>query len=329
MKLVFTLFLLFYRFWFLCTIPMGDLYESSVDDDQHFLLFFIMGTYFGPDLKGEEPQLSVLKRIAEGLPPYTSNQLAGSHIKTVELEQVYYYVLRKADQSFVVNIPLMYQFFHGILPTDEQDPAANYPQFSDLFPPLFHPHLQFKNQYRIVKNIVFINNPETFYINKEDIERFKRLTRLDGFLLDKDAARSHAIPDCGVLCYGAVQVADPIEESPSLRLPLKSRKTRRIDDLLECSNLPDHDHVISPTETDLDPEKSVGPAMIFLPSLPAKTEWSNIVTAARSGFALTGSAAIGKVGPIIGLTDIGECEDAYLFRVCLPGVERDESKLSF
>lgn len=63
------------------------------DDDQLFLLYFIMGTYFGPDLKGERPRKSVLQRIAEGLPPYTLDQLAGTHMKTLEVEQVYYLYL--------------------------------------------------------------------------------------------------------------------------------------------------------------------------------------------------------------------------------------------
>jgi len=67
--------------------------------------------------------------------------------------------------------------------------------------------------------------------------------------------------------------------------------------------------------------------MLFLPSRPTKKEWCDIVAATKSGFALTGSAAIGQVGPTIGLMDIGECEDSYLFRVSLPGVKRDESKL--
>jgi hypothetical protein len=48
--------------------------------------------------------------------------------------------------------------------------------------------------------------------------------------------------------------------------------------------------------------------------------------ATRVGVALTGSAAMGKIGPVIGLMDIGESKDSYLFRVSLPGVARDESE---
>ncbi|XP_062144674.1 alpha-crystallin domain-containing protein 22.3-like isoform X2 [Alnus glutinosa] len=47
--------------------------------------------------------------------------------------------------------------------------------------------------------------------------------------------------------------------------------------------------------------------------------------ATRVGVALTGCAAMGKIGPVIGLMDIGESKDSYLFRVSLPGVARDEN----
>ncbi|CAN6719148.1 unnamed protein product [Malus baccata var. baccata] len=50
--------------------------------------------------------------------------------------------------------------------------------------------------------------------------------------------------------------------------------------------------------------------------------------ATRDGFALAGSAAMAKVRPTIGLIDIGECDDSYLFRVSLPGVRRDEREFS-
>lgn len=42
---------------------------------------------------------------------------------------------------------------------------------------------------------------------------------------------------------------------------------------------------------------------------------------------LTGTAKEGSSGPPIGLVDIGVSEGAYLFRVALPGVRKDRSKL--
>lgn len=72
-----------------------------------------------------------------------------------------------------------------------------------------------------------------------------------------------------------------------------------------------------------DPEKA---AMVFLPSQPPQEEWENLIAATKGGVGLTGSASMGKIGPVIGLVDIGECEDSYFFRVSLPGVVRDSSK---
>ncbi|KAH0726793.1 hypothetical protein KY284_002658 [Solanum tuberosum] len=66
------------------------------------------------------------------------------------------------------------------------------------------------------------------------------------------------------------------------------------------------------------------PAMIFFTACPAREEWDNLINYANGGVALTGSALLGKVGPLIGSVDIAESEDDYVFRVSLPGVARDE-----
>ncbi|PHU10094.1 Increased DNA methylation 2 [Capsicum chinense] len=55
-----------------------------------------------------------------------------------------------------------------------------------------------------------------------------------------------------------------------------------------------------------------------------REEWDNLINHANGGVALTGSVLLGKVGPVIGAVDIAESEDAYVFRVSLPGVARDE-----
>lgn len=73
-------------------------------------------------------------------------------------------------------------------------------------------------------------------------------------------------------------------------------------------------------------ENKGGPSMIFLPSEP-NAEFRNLIDQAKTGaVALTGSAAMGKIGPTVGLIDIAESDDSYYFRVALPGVSRDESK---
>lgn len=70
--------------------------------------------------------------------------------------------------------------------------------------------------------------------------------------------------------------------------------------------------------------ESVGPSIMYFPSHYTE-EWDKLLAATKSGVGLVGSAAMGKIGPVVGAVDIGECEDSYLFRVSLPGVSRDES----
>lgn len=295
------------------------------DDDQCFLMSFIMGTYFGPDLKDEDTPKSVLQRKSEGLPPYTSHQLAGSHIKTLEVERIYYHVLRKADQSFVVKASILDQFLKGDLSIPSDHPASAYPRFPELFPREFHSHSKLGRRYRIIKNISFINNPEVSYIKPEDMERFKKITGLEDLLLDKDAARlhDHSSP--------ALQVAESNEElSPSGSPPdSKRRKVKDIQDPQE-PNTGALVNYNAPNGTERKPDATAkpGPAVIFLQSQPTEKDLANIIAATKNGFALTGSAAMGHVGPIVGQMDIGECKDSYLFRVSLPGVKRDEKEFS-
>ncbi|XP_061349466.1 increased DNA methylation 2-like [Gastrolobium bilobum] len=319
------------------------------NDDQCFLLYFVMGTYFGPDIKGESSKKSLLQRVAEGLPPYTLDQLTGSFMKVVELERVYYFVLRKADRSLALKLSFLQRFFQGSISGQGQDGAANfnYPQFPDLFPPELHPQSRFKNRFKIVENIAFVNNPEISYMKPEEIERFKRLTGLEDFHLDRDAARLHTSFDGNVLNDMSVGKDEPNGKMSIVQASPLLQKARSTDDFPELQDPLQHVHVPAPInsvpcngtnmmcsymaplqpEDKTDPEK-VGQAMLFLPSRPTKKEWSDIVAATKSGFALTGSAVMGQVGPIIGLMDIGECEDSYLFRVSLPGVIRDEREFS-
>ncbi|PHT62100.1 Alpha-crystallin domain-containing protein 22.3 [Capsicum annuum] len=56
----------------------------------------------------------------------------------------------------------------------------------------------------------------------------------------------------------------------------------------------------------------------------AREERDNFINHANGRAALTGSALLGEVGSFMGSVDIAESEDAYVFRVSLPGVARDE-----
>jgi hypothetical protein len=85
--------------------------------------------------------------------------------------------------------------------------------------------------------------------------------------------------------------------------------------------------VESPTQGDVDTKPAeAGSSMVFFPSQTTQKVLDDIMDSARNGIGLAGSAATGNVGPIVGAMDIGESDDAYLFRVSLPGVSRDESK---
>ncbi|XAR52579.1 hypothetical protein NMG60_11020722 [Bertholletia excelsa] len=84
----------------------------------------------------------------------------------------------------------------------------------------------------------------------------------------------------------------------------------------------------SPTEMETASTARNEPAMVFLHSCPSEEEWNNIIAGTKGGVGLTGAATMGKVGPTVGSVDIGECEDAYIFRVSLPGVSNDENEFS-
>ncbi|PIM98319.1 hypothetical protein CDL12_29202 [Handroanthus impetiginosus] len=283
----------------------------QLTDDQYFLLYFIMGAYLAPDLKEGRPHKSALQRHAEGLPKYIQNDLAGSRIKTMVLESVYYYILRKADESVVLKHPLLLQYIQGSLP------ILTYPQFHDLFPPNLHRRSKFENHHDTIDNIIFIHNPEIDYMKTEDIERFKRLTGLKDFLLDRESAMANT--------FVSGKALDNVE------VPHVNGKCLNYAACFETypkGNKPSNAALPSTSSLcNAAPQEDLDHGMIFFPSCPCKEEWSDLVASVKCGFGVTGSAARGNMGPVLGLMDIGESEDSYLFRVSLPGVRRDECKL--
>lgn len=324
--------------------------HSTVTDDQYFLLYFIMGVYFAPDLKKVRTLKSVFQRRAEGLLAYLPHQLSSSHMRREAIEGVYYYVLRKADKSLVLELPQLHQFFNGNLPAPAQDSTTPYyPQFDSLFPPKLHPKSQFRNKYDVLGNIAFINDPEISYIKPVDIARFKRLTGLKGFLLDRND------PLLNKFMHGALQ------ENISEGYVCPSSVQTQAGQLLPCSNRFDNAlaqtcNTVTPSQVKASTENESEPSCgcdtasaetcdtfipsptkhstvneleqrtIFLPSCPSQEEWNNIIAATKCGISLAGTAAGGRFRPSLGLIDIGESDDSYLFRVSLPGVKRDESK---
>ncbi|GAB2287342.1 hypothetical protein Dimus_021721 [Dionaea muscipula] len=72
------------------------------------------------------------------------------------------------------------------------------------------------------------------------------------------------------------------------------------------------------------PDKKGQPALLYFPSEPTEDEWKKLLSIKSSGVILTGSAAMGALGPVLGKMDIAESEESYLFRVSLPGVARED-----
>ncbi|KAG6393172.1 hypothetical protein SASPL_147407 [Salvia splendens] len=285
-------------------------------DDQHFLLYLIMGAYFAPDLKGGNPQKSALQRHAEGLAQYLANDLAGSQINTRVMENVYYYLLRKAEPSAVVKQSMLLQYIHGSIPAVVEG-SETYPQFDDLFPPMLHHRSHSRYQHGTIDNIVFVSNPQMNYLEPCDLERFKRLTGLEDFHLDLESLVPHKTVDGRDLSNNKVQ------ETSELDGTTPSDNGQHLDCIPGTETCPD---VI--LQIKASSEQEIDQGMLFLPSCPTKEEWSNLVSSTNGGFAVTGSAARGHLGPVLGLIDIGEAEDSYLFRVSLPGVKRDAKDFS-
>ncbi|KAJ7563129.1 hypothetical protein O6H91_03G097700 [Diphasiastrum complanatum] len=318
------------------TMSLPKARVGASTNDQRYLLVFILGTYFGPDIRDDVPRKSALQRQALRLPLYSSDELGGSVFKLSEIESIYYYVLRHSHPSARVKLQSLYKFLQGHLAPPVKETLEDDRQFTSFFPPHLHRQSRYKGTYKVVENMVFINDPELDFFKLEDIERFKRLSGLNDLVLDRDAARSfqhgqrtdrdeerqarfHAIAEA----HGHVQESRPM----TLMLPDGGhdlRKKRKRKEHMEMIALPT---VAIPKE-----EKSqwasnckmTAAAMLLLPSLPTVDQWNNIVNAAKPSIVFTGTAAARQTGPLIGLVDIGVCEDAYLFRAALPGVRKDE-----
>lgn len=64
-------------------------------------------------------------------------------------------------------------------------------------------------------------------------------------------------------------------------------------------------------------------SFIYLQSEPSEEEWHALLSTNPGAVCLSGAAAGGAVGPVVGKMNIGENSTFYNFRVSLPGVARD------
>ncbi|KAG0563247.1 hypothetical protein M758_8G015300 [Ceratodon purpureus] len=329
----------------------GDCYPDPVNlpkarvgastNDQRFLLVFILGTYFGPDLREEIPRKSALQRVCMGLPPYSADELGGSVFKLSEIESIYYFVLRNSHPSARVKLQSLYKFLQGHLAPPVKENLEDVRQFTAFFPPHLHRQSRYKGTYKVIESMVFIDDPDVAYMKEDDIERFKRLSGLPDLALDREEARNYSHgqrndrDDERQARFQAMAVAQGhLQDTGARAHPLvvmdasvDKRKRRKRDSQLDVLSLP------SPLPGTQKEEKAewtssgkVGPALLLLPSLPSLDQWNTVINATKPVITFTGTAAARNAGPLIGLVDIGISEDAYLFRTALPGVRKEEGE---
>ncbi|KAG9160886.1 hypothetical protein Leryth_008702 [Lithospermum erythrorhizon] len=180
-----------------------------------------------------------------------------------------------------------------------------------------------------ILNLVLSFLPETYYIHPAVIKKFKEMTRLEELHLDRHSSTTYT------LAGGEVLHNVPLEfDLKSLTQQQNMHTLQPVKSGLYQAGPGDRvlqfrgtltSEIPSPTSRDMG---SAEQGALFLPARPSEEEWSNIAAATKNGVALTGSAATVHVGPVLGLLDIGECDDSFLFHVSLPGVKRDEKEFS-
>lgn len=306
-------------------------------NDQRFLLVFVLGTYFGPDIRNEFPRKFALQRVSMRLPPYTADQLGGSVFKLSEIESVYYFVLRNAHASARVKLQSLYKFLQGHLAPPVKETLEDDRQFTNFFPPHLHRQTRYKGTYKVVESMVFINDPDISFIKHEDLERFRRLSGLTELSIDAIEARNFQHGQRtdrdeerqARFLHATAESHSPMDSrSVGVFVGEDPRKKRRKSDQIDLLPLPLQ--ALSPCEerSQWTSSNKIGAAMLLLPTPPTLEQWDRIINAAKPAIVFTGTAAMRQAGPTIGAVDIGVCEDAYLFRAALPGVKKDEGEFS-
>ncbi|KAL0856689.1 hypothetical protein Bca101_061843 [Brassica carinata] len=240
--------------------PEKVLISLDIQDDKLFLLHFIIGTYFGPDLRlhdddddpNKKKQSAFQIQASSSLLP-TKDDLSASRMKRAELERVYHHVLRDVDPSLVFNRKGLSRYFNE---KNRRASNVDLPLFRDLYPLKLHPESRVGNRYKLIESIVFVNDPDISCMSEDCVDRFKLLTGLKSFALSLNVDVTEVVDDETLETLGT----NNNESKPTLEV--------------------------------------------------------------------NGEIADAQAGEMMGLMDIGECDDAYLFRVSLPGVKRDERHFS-
>ncbi|KAL3726423.1 hypothetical protein ACJRO7_031336 [Eucalyptus globulus] len=309
--------------------------EGMMTDDQRFLLTVIFGTYFGPQLKGESPPYkSAMQRVRERLPRYTHDQLAGSQMMVVQMIHAYYHILRKADKSVVLALSFLRKFLHDTLPAKVLGPTSNYPRFTDLFPIDLHPWSFVEERFMAIDNVVFINNPSTSFLREEIVARFKSLTGLQEFILDKDVAILPAyVTDKSF--YEVVARDAQSEGQSHFFMPSGGSHRRRCKSnvALDVKPLRMVPHKGSPSSTsawfsgvrDTYFKAQLDGRVVFSPLNTTEVQYRGAAAACSAGVGVAGNADVRLTGSTTWRVNLAESEDCYLFQVSLPGVRRDQT----
>ncbi|KAF8015654.1 hypothetical protein BT93_H1240 [Corymbia citriodora subsp. variegata] len=309
--------------------------KGMMTDDQHFLLTFIFGAYFGPQLKGERPpHKSAMQRVRERLPRYTPSQLAGSQMMMVQMMHVYYYILRKASQSVVVAPSFLLHFFRNTLPAKVLSVGNLYPRFIEFYPTDLHPCSFVEDRFLAIDNILFIDDPSTSYLREEVVARFKSLTGLQELVLDKDAARLPIhVTDKAIYEVVAREACSEGRSRSSMpRHGSQKRKCKNNEalDIMPLAMVPYEGSPSSKSsgfseECNTKFKAQLDAKLVFSPLSETEIQCRGAATACSAGVGVVGIADVGLAGSSTWRVNLVESEDCYLFQVSLAGVRRDQT----
>ncbi|KAL5557672.1 hypothetical protein UlMin_033883 [Ulmus minor] len=266
-----------------------------------------MGTYLGPDVTSDSPRRSASQRVREG---YKSTDLGASYVSVSLLENLYYYVLRKANPSLVLRPTMLHRYLKGSICRSN---------FTNMFPLNLHDQIWYPATFRIVKGIVLLDNPVTSHLEEKDIGKFKSLSCADSFKLDMDEfiRYDHEYRNCSSNCVETFKGDSSNGNGDSSSKFLRKYK-RRCDSKPMPMPMPGFPSTVCVQGE--DPGRacvSNGPATVPFP-IQSMEKWT-----LDASIILSGTAGKGKSVPPIGNVDVGVNKVAYYFRVALPGVRKD------
>ncbi|CAL9028446.1 unnamed protein product [Prunus brigantina] len=298
--------------------------------DQLFLLNFIMGNYLGPDVMFDNHEYSAFQRIAEGSPPYMSSYLGPSYVSVSLLEGLYYYLLRNVHPSLILRPEMLHKYLKGSLPLPSSGLMKDSWQFTNFFPLDLHEQIWYPESFRIVRGILFIDDPVTSFMKEDDLEKFKSLSGINNMkidineairyqheYLDNGESKTNCLnDDCNftkteVFSNGNGNWSERFQQKYKRRCFSHSPSKPAFPQVVTTKHLSKY----GASWMTCKPDGPVFMPLISVPNLEECTSDSSVV--------LSGTARKGVVGPPVGVVDIGVSKAAYYFRVALPGVRKD------